>query len=591
MSVNLGSMIVNLGLDTLQMTRGIATANRSLDKMVARAKRAGQQTRAMGIGLSAAITAPIIGASIFSLKAAADLETMQVSFESMLGSAENATAMMTDLKKFSAGTPFQLSDIGKATKTLLSFGIASEDVLDSMKFLGDIAAGANIPLGDIASTFGKIKARGKAMTEELNMLSDRGIPILDALAKSFGVSKNEIFEMASQSKLTADIVEKALRGMSEEGGMFEDQMAKQSKTLAGIWSTLKDNIFLLAAEFGNAIAETGDLKEVMGDLIGLAQQGVKWFKELDKETRKNILAGLALAAALGPVLIILGSIISISASAVGALAAIAGSTVLAPLLLVGLAIAAIVLGLREVAKESKKSQAAMQEMGEESKKSAETANLSWTEHARAFGTVWEVIQENVKFGFNAFSLLLAQFFTEIAVGILGLVEGMDKLSDKAVGALEGLGLLAPSEAKALKEVFQPDFEEQRQTLNQIKKEQDAEVKRHNDRLKEIMGINLPPPTPEEIQAARDAMPKPKKPGSPAAIAAALPSEPVQKFAGATEFGSLQDFRIRRGLLSREDKIQKENVDANKKTADNTAEAKDTLKEISDKLDNNNTVGI
>jgi len=197
----------------------------------------------------------IAGSVAFAVKEFSKFEQAEVAFTSMLGSAELAKEMIKDLAEFSAKTPFQFEDIVSATRTLLAFGIEADDAKDKLKFLGDISAGAQIPLADLSQIFGKITTKGKAMTEEIMQLSERGIPVIDALAEQFGVTKEAIFEMAEQGELSAEVVETALLKMTTEGGIFQDQMVKQSQTVAGQFSTMKDNMTLSMVAVGAMFAD------------------------------------------------------------------------------------------------------------------------------------------------------------------------------------------------------------------------------------------------------------------------------------------------------------------------------------------------
>jgi len=197
----------------------------------------------------------IAGSIGLAVKEFSKFEQAEVAFSSMLGSAEEAKEMIKDLAEFSAKTPFQFEDIVSATRTLLAFGIESDDAKDKLKFLGDISAGAQIPLAEMAQIFGKITTKGKAMTEEIMQLSERGIPVIDALAEQFDVTKEAIFEMASQGEISAEVVETALINMTTEGGIFQDQMVKQSQTVAGQFSTMKDNMTLSMVAVGTMFAD------------------------------------------------------------------------------------------------------------------------------------------------------------------------------------------------------------------------------------------------------------------------------------------------------------------------------------------------
>ncbi|XRE42212.1 hypothetical protein ACIVBQ_000416 [Tenacibaculum discolor] len=269
-------------------------------------KKVGKSLQKVGKQMSVGITAPIVGLGGVSLKSAADLEVLETSFESMVGSGAKAKSLLKELTDFTAKTPFQLEGVGKAAKQLLSFGVQQDQLLSKLQFLGDVSAGANVPLSDMAAIFGKVKAKGKAMTEEILQLSDRGIPIIDVLANKFGIAKDQVFAMAKEGKISFSLLQDALKSMTDQGGIFNEQMAKQSETLHGLYSTIKDNLVLGFAELGKEIAETFKLKDLAKQFITRIQELVGWFKRLNPETKKSIIIFSSIAAAVGPVLVALG---------------------------------------------------------------------------------------------------------------------------------------------------------------------------------------------------------------------------------------------------------------------------------------------
>ncbi len=237
--------------------------------------------------------AAISGGVLKSVQTFAKFEQAEVAFESMLGSADEAVKMMEELQKFSAGTPFQFQDIANATRTLVAFGSSGEEARNQLKFLGDISAGAQVPLNDLSVIFGKVQTKGKAMTEEIMQMAERGIPIIDSLATQFGVGKAEIFAMAEQGKLTSDVVVKALQSMTEAGGIFEGQMEKQSETLIGRWSTLNDNFQITMNEIGDLFDEKSSL--IIQNLTGIVAGIGNWIKENPTLSRTVITASIAIA--------------------------------------------------------------------------------------------------------------------------------------------------------------------------------------------------------------------------------------------------------------------------------------------------------
>jgi tape measure domain-containing protein len=287
-------------------TDGIAKSFRDMQVKV---ERAGKKLSGFGRNLSLKVTAPLLAVGALALKSAADIETMKVAFESMTGSATKAGTIVKGLIDFAAKTPFQLIGIGAAAKQLLAAGVTTENLQSKLKFLGDIAAGANKPLSEIAGIFAKSKAKGKAMTEEILQLSDKGIPIISVLAKKLNVSKTAIFDLASKGKISFGILESAMISMSNKGGVFADQMKKQSGTIAGIFSTLKDNVNLALASLGEQLIKTFDLKNTITSLIGLIQRATAAFVNFTKENPRLAKLGIimvALAAAAGPLLVMVG---------------------------------------------------------------------------------------------------------------------------------------------------------------------------------------------------------------------------------------------------------------------------------------------
>ena len=224
----------------------------------------------------------------FAVAEAAKLETLEVAFTTMIGSADKAKETIRGLRDFTAKTPFQFDGVAKASRQLLSFGVSSEDLQGKLKFLGDIAAGANIPLSDMAAIFGKSKAKGKAMTEELLQLSDRGVPIIAVLAKKMGVAESAIFDMASKGEISFDILQDSLMSMSEEGGIFFDLMTKMSDTVSGRFSTLKDNVQILAQSIGTQFLPM--VADLLEKVIPLVVALGEWVEANPELTKKIIIA-------------------------------------------------------------------------------------------------------------------------------------------------------------------------------------------------------------------------------------------------------------------------------------------------------------
>jgi tape measure domain-containing protein len=271
------------------------------DAQMKNAETKGQKlATSLKVGIGAAV-AGLFAIGKGAIDAASDMEMLTTQFEVMLGSTEAAVKMMDELKTFSAATPFALEDLAKNSQMLLSFGIAQKDVIGTMRMLGDTAGGNSEKLNSLSLAYGKVATKGKASMEEINMMAERGIPIIDTLSEQLKTSKEGFFDMVSKGKVSAEDVKKAFQTMTSEGGMFFKGMEKQSTTFAGLVSTMKDNFKLLLADVGAAVLP--ELKEIVGTITALAQGPLK---DLISSLLKILVPLIKLLAGLvGPLIAVL----------------------------------------------------------------------------------------------------------------------------------------------------------------------------------------------------------------------------------------------------------------------------------------------
>lgn len=240
MGLELAKMWVRVRADDTGMQQDLAKTKTRLAATGAALSAVAMGTATGAIALGAALGIGAAGSRGIGL--AADLETTTIAFETMLGSATAAKKMLADLTQFAAATPFELPQIQQATKILLAFGVTQDKILPTLRTLGDISAGTGKDFGDLAVIFGQVKAKGRLMGGELLQFSEAGVPMVAQLAKQFKVAESQIAKMSEQGRIKFADVEKALTAMSSEGGLFFDLMKRQSTTVMGLWSTLKDSV-------------------------------------------------------------------------------------------------------------------------------------------------------------------------------------------------------------------------------------------------------------------------------------------------------------------------------------------------------------
>lgn len=185
-----------------------------------------------------------------------EFQQLEIAFKTMLGSAGQADALMSQLIKTAAITPFGMKDIGQAAKQLLAYGVAANDVNDTLIRLGDIAAGLSIPINDLAYLYGTTMVQGRLYTQDLNQFLGRGIPLMEELAKQFGVAENQVKQLVEDGKIGFPEVQKAIENLTNEGSKFGGLTEARSKTITGQISNIEDAI------------------DTMFNAIGQSQEGV-----------------------------------------------------------------------------------------------------------------------------------------------------------------------------------------------------------------------------------------------------------------------------------------------------------------------------
>lgn len=179
-----------------------------------------------------------------------EFQQLEVAFKTMLGSAEQADALMQQLTRTAATTPFGLEDVAQGAKQLLAYGFEAEKVNETLIRLGDIAAGLSVPLGDLVYLYGTTMAQGRLYTQDLNQFTGRGIPMIAELAKQFGVAESKVKELVEEGKVGFPEVQKVIESLTDEGGKFGGLMEAQSKTITGQISNIEDAISMMFNELG-----------------------------------------------------------------------------------------------------------------------------------------------------------------------------------------------------------------------------------------------------------------------------------------------------------------------------------------------------
>ena len=232
----------------------------------------------------------------------AQIEKYTTGFTNMLGSAEAAQQVMSQIQEDAAKTPFDVESLTKANQYLISAGENASYARSTVMALGDAVSatgGGNDELNRMSQNLQQIANTGKATTADIKQFAYAGIDVYGILADYTGKSTTEVQNMT----ISYDLLTQALQAASEEGGRYYNAMETQSQTMNGRVSTLKDNVKQLAGLM------TGDLSSGIGvaigklnDMVVAAQEAYKldgWSGLIGKITGLTTVIDKAKSSAVG----------------------------------------------------------------------------------------------------------------------------------------------------------------------------------------------------------------------------------------------------------------------------------------------------
>lgn len=281
MQNNNGDLQFSVSIDNIELKKDADESKRILHGIGQTAEKEGETIDASMKKIGAAVAGVF---AISQLKEFAshvanvrgEFQQLEIAFETMLGSKQQADALMSQLIRTAATTPFNMSDIANGAKQLLAYGTASEEVNETLTRLGDIASGLSIPLNDLVYLYGTTMTQGRMFTQDLRQFMGKGIPLAEELAKQFGVTKDKVGELVTAGKVGAKEFQQAIWSLTNEGSKFGGLMAKQSQSIKGALSNLEDEIEQMYNEIGKKT------DGVIMDSIGIASKIVKNWEAIGK---------------------------------------------------------------------------------------------------------------------------------------------------------------------------------------------------------------------------------------------------------------------------------------------------------------------
>lgn len=208
------------------------------------------------------------------LQVRGEFQQLEIAFTTMLRSKSKADAFLKEGVAFAATSPFSLKDIGTGQKQLLAYGFSVDEIIPSLKRLGDISAGLGLPLERLTYLYGTTKTQGRLFAQDLNQFVGSGIPLIGELAKQFGVTEDKVRKLVEEGKVGFAEVKKAIESMTTGSGIFAGTLDAQSKSLLGLKEKLGDAYAAMLNEIGK------QNEGLIADLINTATDVVQNYQKV-----------------------------------------------------------------------------------------------------------------------------------------------------------------------------------------------------------------------------------------------------------------------------------------------------------------------
>lgn len=238
---------------------------------------------------------------------ASEREMYQRGFMSLLGDSAGAN-LYAQIKAYGDNTAYDTTAMLGKGQEMLAYGIDSENIMEMMEIIGNIAQGDTNKFSGLAYAISQSMSAGKLNAQDKNQMVGWGFNPLEFIAKAQGISVADATKMMSGGQISSDMLMDALRLATSEGERFHDAINAMSDTYSGMQGQLEsawNDINAAAGEGYNAKRKEGMQSEIesltgeMGDKMKEAYSMVGAYEaEMENQYQQSIIKAMEGAAQL-----------------------------------------------------------------------------------------------------------------------------------------------------------------------------------------------------------------------------------------------------------------------------------------------------
>lgn len=206
------------------------------------------------------------------IKIGGQLESQRLSLTAILGQRSYANDLFENIQSLALKSPFGVVQLDQYSKNLSAFGFQYNELFDMTKRLADIAAGTGTDFGRLALALGHVRSEMALTGYTLRQFSMANVPMLKKLSENLGVTTSEIRKMVREKKVSYEDVEKVLKDLTDEGGMFYNMQEVMSEAVSAKFKNLKDSMDIMYGQM--AESAVGDM--LKGIAAALMEVTKRW---------------------------------------------------------------------------------------------------------------------------------------------------------------------------------------------------------------------------------------------------------------------------------------------------------------------------
>lgn len=288
---------VKFGADISQFSTAMQNAAREM-------KKAGDQLQNVGKSMTMNLTAPIVALGAAALYSFGQIDALKRGLISFSGSAQLAEEEFTKLREVAKLPGIGLEEAVKGSINLQAIGMSADDARKAMMAFGNAIAtvGGGKENFDLAIRgFSQLTNASKPLQQDLYQIANQLPQVNKLMIEAFGTNRAEdLAKMGISGKQLADFLVVELGKLPQVSGGIKNSFENMS-----------DSVKISLASFGESIEKNFNISGKIDALASGLNSLVEGFRNLSPFTQGAILTFTALAAAAGPLIFSIGTIIKL----------------------------------------------------------------------------------------------------------------------------------------------------------------------------------------------------------------------------------------------------------------------------------------